>query len=100
MNSHISFTRAKQLNWRFPVSFGWKKADSEEESVFELINPDIEQYPAPSVTDILMELPEGTTLHKYATAYGAWLSGCDKSDMKSTFFISDNPADALATLFV
>jgi hypothetical protein len=101
MNSHVTFKMAKALNWRLPVSFGWKKAETEEESEFGSINPAIEQYPAPSITDIMAELPSGATLRKYPAGYDAsCASTLVEKDLKFKYFIYDNPADALAYLFV
>jgi hypothetical protein len=93
---------AKALNWRLPVSFGWKKAEVEEESEFGPINPAIEQYPAPSVADIMTESPCGITLEKSSVGYCASFrafGGIDK-DLGLSYFFCDNPADALAEFFV
>jgi len=117
MNNYVSFGMAEKLKWRFPVSRSWHKPKTGGESKWALIHLQEKNYipcdeyqcPAPSIAELLAELPFETTLEKVKVGteteeikigYCVASRNDNKNLKKYVYFVNDNPADALADLYM
>ena len=117
MNNYVSPDMSEKLKWRFPVSQSWHKSKTDEASKWALIHSEEKSYvpcnayqcPAPSVAELLAELPFETTLEKVKVGteteeikigYCVSSRNDNKNLKKYVYFVNDNPADALADLYI
>jgi hypothetical protein len=117
MNNYVSLDIAEKLKWRFPVSQSWHKPKSNGESKWTLIHIqdknympcDENQCPAPSIAELLAELPFETSLEKVKVGteteeikigYCVSSRNDNRNLKKYVYFVNDNPADALAELYM